>query len=130
MRVLFLVPPDTMSIESSIPKRLESGKGLYPKLGLLYVASYLEAQGVCDIELIDAPAKGMSYEMLASAISRAAPDLVAMSVLTFNLLDAIKTARLVKEIKPSTQVCLGGAACYPLSTGNAESSRRGLRGPW
>ena len=42
MNVLFLVPPEIHSIESSVPKGLESGKGIYPKLGLLYVAAYLE----------------------------------------------------------------------------------------
>ena len=42
MKILFLVPPETISLESSVPKALEGGKGYYPKLGLLYVAAYYE----------------------------------------------------------------------------------------
>jgi hypothetical protein len=42
MKILFLVPPETLSLESSVPKALEGGKGYYPKLGLLYVAGWYE----------------------------------------------------------------------------------------
>jgi len=42
MKILFLVPPETISIESSVPKALEGGKGYYPKLGLMYVAAWYE----------------------------------------------------------------------------------------
>ena len=44
MKILFLVPPETVSLESSVPKALEGGKGYYPKLGLLYVAAYYERE--------------------------------------------------------------------------------------
>ena len=44
MKILFLVPPETISLESSVPKALEGGKGYYPKLGLLYVAAYYERE--------------------------------------------------------------------------------------
>ena len=44
MKILFLVPPETISLESSVPKALEGGKGYYPKLGLLYVAAYYEQE--------------------------------------------------------------------------------------
>ena len=33
---------ETVSIESSVPKALEGGKGYYPKLGLMYVAAWYE----------------------------------------------------------------------------------------
>ena len=29
MKILFLVPPETISLESSVPKALEGGKGYY-----------------------------------------------------------------------------------------------------
>ena len=44
MKILFIVPPETISLESSVPKALEGGKGYYPKLGLLYVAAYYERE--------------------------------------------------------------------------------------
>ena len=56
MNVLFVIPPETHSIESSVPKGLESGKGVYPKLGLLYVAAYLEDQTGIVPSIVDCPA--------------------------------------------------------------------------
>jgi anaerobic magnesium-protoporphyrin IX monomethyl ester cyclase len=116
MRVLFVVPPEIHSIESSVPKQLESGKGIYPKLGLLYVASYLER--TCPhiaIQVLDANAQGLSYHEMEALIKEANPDLVGMSVLTFNLIDAWKTTQLIKACSPNTRICLGGqhVTLYP-----------------
>lgn len=118
MRVLFVIPPERHSIESSVPKQLESGKGIYPKLGLLYVAAHLEAHSAASIQVIDAHARGLDYEAMGREIAAARPDLVGLSVLTFNLIDAWKTARLVKRLLPDCQVCMGGqhVTLYPDET--------------
>lgn len=118
MKVLFLVPPETLSIESSVPKALEGGKGYYPKLGLLYVASHLECATGIRPGFIDCPAEGIDYEMLPFKIREFEPDLVGISVLTFNLLDACETARLVKALHPGAKVCFGGVhvSLYPQET--------------
>ena len=55
MKILFLVPPETISLESSVPKALEGGKGYYPKLGLLYVAAYYERETGNTATFIDCP---------------------------------------------------------------------------
>jgi len=118
MRVLFLVPPERHSIESSVPKGLESGKGIYPKLGLLYVAAYLETQADVEVLMLDAHAEGLEYPEMGRRIAALSPDLVGISVLTFNLIDAWRSARLIKEVCPSSKVCLGGqhVTLYPLET--------------
>jgi radical SAM superfamily enzyme YgiQ (UPF0313 family) len=119
MKVCFILPPDTHSIESSIPKRLEGGKGLYPKLGILYVAAYVEKQvpGI-ETSFIDCPALGLDYPGLARKLAAERPDLVALSTLTFNLIDAFKVIRTVKEASPETKVCVGGqhVNLYPQET--------------
>jgi anaerobic magnesium-protoporphyrin IX monomethyl ester cyclase len=119
MRVLFVVPPELHSIESSVPKQLESGKGIYPKLGLLYVAAFLESR--CpDIELavLDANAEALSYQQMGQKIHDYQPDLVGISTLTFNLIDAWKTTKLVKATVANAKVCLGGqhVTLYPDET--------------
>ncbi|MDF1664061.1 MAG: radical SAM protein [Planctomycetota bacterium] len=119
MRVLFVVPPEIHSIESSVPKQLESGKGIYPKLGLLYVASYLEAQ--CpnvQVSVLDANARALSYEEVGQELFEIKPDLVGISTLTFNLIDAWKTTKLIKSKCPDAKVCLGGqhVTLYPDET--------------
>lgn len=119
MRIVFIVPPEHHSIESSVPKQLESGKGIYPKLGLLYVASYLEKHAPeHEVSVLDAHAEELNYEQLGQRIQSLKPDLVGLSVLTFNLIDTWKTVKLVKKLAPSCKTCLGGqhVTLYPDET--------------
>lgn len=108
MQVTFVIPPETHSIESSVAKKLEGGKGFYPKLGLLYVAAYLEKHTGTRPTLIDCPPTGMDYPELEARLLTDRPDVVGISVLTFNLLDTMRTARLIKRVLPKTKVVLGG----------------------
>ena len=118
MKILFLVPPETISLESSVPKALEGGKGYYPKLGLLYVASYYEKETGNRPTFIDCPPENVSQEELSARVREIQPDLVAMSIMTFNLLDALQTARVLKQEHPNLKVCLGGphVNLYPKET--------------
>ena len=118
MKILFLVPPETISLESSVPKALEGGKGYYPKLGLLYVAAYYERETGNQPVFIDCPPENVSQEELSRRVKEVQPDMVAMSIMTFNLLDALHTARILKRDHPNLKVCLGGphVNLYPKET--------------
>ena len=118
MNVVLVIPPETHSIESSLPKGLEAGKGVYPKLGMLYVASYLEAHGGVTPEIVDCPAERLDYPGLEGRLRRLAPDVVGITTLTFNLIDAWKVVRLAKRLHPSARVCVGGqhVTLYPQET--------------
>jgi anaerobic magnesium-protoporphyrin IX monomethyl ester cyclase len=119
MNVMLIVPPDTLSIEASMSKTFgERERGYYPKLGILYVAGYLEKHTGRPPIFVDCPANGIGYDELAHQIADAQPDLVGIGVLTFCLLDALKVARLVKKVHPPARVCFGGvhAGLYPEET--------------
>jgi radical SAM superfamily enzyme YgiQ (UPF0313 family) len=118
VKVLFIVPPETHSIESSVPKQLESGKGFYPKLGLLSVAAHLEQVGGLRPSFIDCPADGIGYSELERRLRADPPDLVGISTLTFNLIDAMLAVQTVKRAAPNARVCMGGqhVNLYPLET--------------
>ena len=118
MKILFLVPPETISLESSVPKALEGGKGYYPKLGLLYVAAYYERETGNQPVFIDCPPENVSQEELSRRVKEVQPDMVAMSIMTFNLLDSLHTARILKRDHPNLKVCLGGphVNLYPKET--------------
>lgn len=120
MKILFLVPPETISLESSVPKALEGGKGYYPKLGLLYVAAYYERETGNTATFIDCPPENVSEEALLARVREIKPDMVAMSIMTFNLLDALRTAKVLKLEHPNLKVCLGGphVNLYPKETLN------------
>ena len=118
MKILFLVPPETTSLESSVPKALEGGKGYYPKLGLLYVAAYYERETGNTATFIDCPPENVSEEAMLARVREVNPDMVAMSIMTFNLLDALRTAKVLKLEHPNIKVCLGGphVNLYPKET--------------
>ncbi|MCW8139233.1 MAG: B12-binding domain-containing radical SAM protein [Planctomycetota bacterium] len=118
MRVALVIPPETHSIESSVPKGLESGKGVYPKLGLLYVAAHLEARRGVAPRVIDCPAEGLDHDGLAARLRAEAPDVVGVTTLTFNLIDAWKAIRTAKRVLPGVKVCVGGqhVTLYPEET--------------
>jgi len=118
MQVLFLVPPETVSLESSVPKALEGGKGYYPKLGLMYVAAWYERATGRRPAFIDCPPEQIGQDQLLARVRELKPDMVAMSIMTFNLLDALQTARVLKQENPRVKICLGGphVNLYPKET--------------
>ena len=118
MKILFLVPPETISLESSVPKALEGGKGYYPKLGMLYVAAYYEQETGNRPDFIDCPPENVSQKELLIRVREIRPDMIAMSIMTFNLLDALHTARVLKQEHPNLKICLGGphVNLYPKET--------------
>ena len=118
MKILFLVPPETVSIESSVPKALEGGKGYYPKLGLMYVAAWYERATGNTPVFIDCPPEGINEQELTRRVRKIQPDMVAMSIMTFNLLDALHTAGVLKQEHPNIKICLGGphVNLYPKET--------------
>ncbi len=118
MKILFLVPPETVTIESSVPKMLEGGKGFYPKLGLMYVASYYEKATGNTPVFIDCPPEKYSMEEMLQKIREVKPDLIGMSIMTFNLLDAMEAAKEIKREHPNIKICLGGphVNLYPKET--------------
>ena len=118
MRVALVIPPEIHSIESSVPKGLEAGKGTYPKLGILYVAAYLQRETGITPEVIDCPAEQLDYERLERRLRDAAPDLIGFTTLTFNLIDCWKSIKLAKRVLPGAKVCVGGqhVNLYPRET--------------
>lgn len=118
MKVLFLVPPETSPLESSVPKALEGGKGYYPNLGLLYVAAYYEKVTGDTPVFIDCPPENISEQELVRRFQEIQPDMVAMSIMTFNLLDALQAAKILKDENANVKICLGGwhVNLYPKET--------------
>lgn len=118
MQITLIIPPETHSIESSVPKGLESGKGVYPKLGLLYVAAYVEKKRGVSPRVIDCPAERLDHEGLEARLRAEPPDVVGVTTLTFNLIDAWKAVRTVKRVAPNAKLCIGGqhVTLYPNET--------------
>ncbi len=108
MRILLIQPPVEHMTATVLPGVVERGRGHSPPLGLLYLASSLERAGWAHVTVIDAQAEELDYPALAARIREFGPELVGVAVMTFTLLDALRTASVAKQECPGCRVVFGG----------------------
>jgi len=120
MNVLLINPPAENLIRESLPTVVEDCTGVYPPLGLLYVAAYAESLPGCNLKLLDCQAEHYSHKELASIIRSFAPDVVGIQAMTFTMIDVLKVAENVKIVAPRAIVVAGGPhpTLYPRETVN------------
>lgn len=97
MKVLLIHPPLRFMIESILPQKVELSRGHTPPLGLLYLASAIKALGKDEVRVLDAQAEELGYAEIERIIGEYQPDVVGITVLTFTLLDALRTAKIAKK---------------------------------
>ncbi len=108
MKVLLINPPIENIIRLELPLWVRQNEGIFPPLGLMYIASYLNKSLNCEIKILDALAEKMNYEMMDACIREFLPDVVGITAHTHNLIDVIITAGIIKRIDKKIHVCLGG----------------------
>ena len=118
MKVLLINPPNHNEIIGNNPPVIEEERGYNPPLGLLYLAGYLEQHSQHQVEVLDCQVSEIGYERLRELVAERQPEVVGVTVMTFTILDVIKTVGLVKEAAPSARVVLGGphAHIFPRET--------------
>ncbi len=118
MKVLLINPPAEQTLVGNNPKFLDEERGANPPLGLLYLAAALEQRTDHEVSVVDAIAEGLSYDALAEHIGSEQPDLIGVAVMTFTLLDAIKTVEVARRAAPGAKIVLGGphVHLYPRET--------------
>ena len=82
-------------------------KAAMPPIGLLSIASYLEAQGM-EVAIIDAHVEKLSPLDLKQRIAQLHPRMVGITVMTATVGQAHLIAKLVKESVPAATVVMGG----------------------
>jgi anaerobic magnesium-protoporphyrin IX monomethyl ester cyclase len=101
MKVLLIFPaPDAAALKFSTPT-------FGPPLGLLYIASSLREAGV-EIKLIDQLGEKVLDENLLRRVEKYAPDVVGLSMMTWQAEKAAKLAAMIKEKLPDTHIVFGG----------------------
>ncbi len=120
MKVLLIYPPNKHMLTTNVPSFVEEEKGCYPPLGLLYVAAYAEKYTDHRIQILDAQAEQLDLTDIEEEIKNRAPDIVGIQTMTFTLIDAILTAKIVKKVSKNIHVNLGGphVSIYPNETIN------------
>lgn len=113
MRVLLVNPPRFNEILADNPAFIDEERGFNPPLGLLYIAGYLKNRSQHQVFCLDAQAEGLDYNKeFRQRIEAINPDVVGMTVMTFTLIDVLKTIELIKEAEKELNkkiiVVLGG----------------------
>ncbi|MCJ7582065.1 MAG: B12-binding domain-containing radical SAM protein, partial [Candidatus Aminicenantes bacterium] len=117
MNILLINPPAENLVKTFAPDSITEEMGVYPPMGLLYIASYAKKVLSDDfhIEILDTQVEEMNSGQIRTHLERKKPDVVGISCMTFLLIDVLNVARLAKEINPDVHVVIGGAhpTIYP-----------------
>jgi len=107
MKVLLIRPPNRRMIRTNVPDWVDTGTGLYPPLGLMYVAA-AAAEAGHEVSLLDAEAEDLDAQGIEARVRQRRAEVVGVQTLTFTLIDALRTAAAIKNVDPAIHVCLGG----------------------
>lgn len=118
MKVFFVIPPSISRLDSYAYDAADKADVPRIWVGILYVAAALREKLAITPVIIDAPASGMGLEEIERLVAEEKPDIVAFSVLTFNLVACLRVAEAVKKVHHETVVCFGGwhPTLYPSET--------------
>lgn len=120
MKILLIKPPSKNMLYVDQIEEVETERGFFPPLGLMYVASYLRENSDVDIKMIDMEVDRIDPDDLPVHINNFKPDIVGIQAITYTLIDTIKTAKKIKEIDNNIKIVVGGihATIYPEETIN------------
>lgn len=115
MKILLINPMDVGNINTRLPKSLNAAQGVYPPLGISYIAAVLE-QNKYPVIILDCKALNYTSDDIKNFINKSKPDIVGITAMSSTLMGALEVARLSKE--SGAIVVMGGAqlAAYPIET--------------
>lgn len=109
MKTLLLPAAHTRNcVKVGLPEFVSEERGAIPPLGVMYLASALEKEGL-KVSILDTQFKDFDdYKKIEQEIRRIKPDVVGIQALTFSLPDTLLLAKIVKKIDPSIKTVFGG----------------------
>ena len=113
MRIVLINCPNTYELVGNDPVIIKEQQGIYPPLGILYIAAHLETLGY-EMHVIDAQADILTHEQVANRVLEIKPDLVGLTAMTFTLVDCKLVMQAIRR-KLSVPIIVGGphTAIYP-----------------
>jgi len=96
---------------------LNKAQGVYPPLGIAYIAACLEREGY-EVEILDSLAENLTVQETKERIKRAGPDVVGVTAMTPTVQGALEVLRLTKEVDKGIVTVIGGVqlSVYPKET--------------
>jgi radical SAM superfamily enzyme YgiQ (UPF0313 family) len=117
MKVLLVRHHDRENVNTRLPESINKAQGVYPPLGIAYIASVLEKAGYA-VSIMDSQALNLTIDETKDFISNENPDIVGITSMTPNVRGALEVARLTKEISSDIITVMGGAqlSVFPKET--------------
>ena len=118
MKILLINPPAVDNIVADMSDFFDESSGSYPPVGLMYLASYLRKTSAHTVEILDASALELDYEGIRGRVETIKPDVVGITMLTFNAPAVLRIAADVKEVDKRIVTVIGGphATIFPDET--------------
>lgn len=116
MRILLINPSLIEANIGHYEEAAEKQRGVYPSLGLGYIAAVLEKEKH-QVKIIDCDAENISFKEIEEKFKEYQPDLVGIYIMTWTFEHANKIAKKIKSINPKIKIMAGGPGitCMPES---------------
>src|SRR3990167_8020217 len=117
MKICLVNPPNTWELIGNDPVIIKDQQGVYPPLGILYIAACLKATGRYDVSVIDAQAEDLTHEQVADRVKELRPEVVGLTAMTFTLVDVKMTIDAIRK-RLDTNIVIGGphTAIFPMES--------------
>jgi anaerobic magnesium-protoporphyrin IX monomethyl ester cyclase len=112
VRILLINPPNTNELIANDTPQEVSYKGVFPNLGLMYLASAVK--DLAEVKIADCQVDGMDITDLKKILFNYQPDVVGLTAMTFTLIDVKQVIDAVR-LYTKAKIILGGphVAVYP-----------------
>ena len=117
MKVLLINPRADHEMKGPHPLKVED-MGIFPHLGLMYIASILREKNEFDVKLVDMTLEGLSIPYLVRILADWKPSVVGITSYTDCLYDLKLTVEALRKELESVIICAGGphVEIYPKDT--------------
>jgi len=105
---ILLINPSLQEAEiSHYKKKVEKNRGIYPPLGLCYIASVLKEKNH-QIKIIDCDTENNYLEKIRNTLENFNPDVIGFYTMTWTYRQAKNIAKEIKNTNPEIKIIIGG----------------------
>ncbi|MFX0023370.1 MAG: B12-binding domain-containing radical SAM protein [Candidatus Hermodarchaeota archaeon] len=107
MKILLIRHHNIGNINTRLPNSINKAQGIYPPLGIAYIASYLKKYNY-DVSILDSKVLNLTTAETKDRILKEKPDIVGITSMTPIIKGALEAAKLVKEVSNNIITVIGG----------------------
>lgn len=117
MKILLINPSLIRANIGHYEEAAEKQRGIYPSLGLGYIAAVLEKENH-QVKIIDCDAENIGLKEIKERFKKYQPNLVGIYIMTWTFIQANEITKQIKTLNPDIKVVAGGPGitcmCAPI----------------